>query len=134
MGYAPGVYDMFHVGHLNLLRRARLNCDFLVAGVVCDEATLVRKGRRPVMPEAERLAVAASMRFVDAAVMEWTSDRFDVWNVMPFDVIFKGSDWQDTERGAALERDFAPVGVRVVYLPYTDHVSTTLLRPFSGRD
>jgi glycerol-3-phosphate cytidylyltransferase len=128
VGYAPGAFDLFHVGHLNLLRRARLNCDFLVAGVVCDEATTRRKGRRPLTPEGERLAIVASMRFVDLAVMERTDNRLDVWNAVPFDVVFKGSDWQGTDKGGRLEREFAQVGVTVVYLPYTHHISTSTLR------
>ena len=128
VGYAPGAYDLFHIGHLNLLRRARLACDRLVAGVVSDDVLLAQKGRRPVVPEQERLEIVASMRPVDLALVQRHRDKLRTWQEQPFDLVFKGQDWQGTPQGDALERDFATVGVRVVYLPYTDRVSTTLLR------
>lgn len=128
VGYAPGVFDLFHVGHLNVLRRARLQCDYLIAGVVSDGVALEQKGRLPVVPQEERLAVTAGMRFVDEAVMEWTSDKLHTWSLVGFDVIYKGDDWKGSAKWTRLERDFAQVGVRVVYLPYTRHTSSTLLR------
>lgn len=128
VGYAPGVFDMFHVGHLNLLRRARLGCGRLVAGVVSDEAALRVKNRWPVVPEDERLAIVSAMTFVDVAVLEWSPDKRTVWEALRFDVLFKGDDWRGTPRGEALEQAMASVGVRVVYLPYTAHTSTTGLR------
>ncbi len=128
IGYAPGAFDMFHIGHLNLLRRARLQCDFLVAGVVSDEVAHIQKGRRPVVPEQERLDVVRSMRFVDDAVLEQTTDKVATWRAVGFDVIYKGDDWKGSTKWAALEREFAGVGVRVVYLPYTAHTSSTSLR------
>ena len=128
VGYAPGAYDLFHIGHLNLLRRARLACDRLIAGVVADDVLLAQKGRRPVVPEQERLEIVASMRPVDLALLQRERDKLRTWEQQPFDLVFKGQDWQGTPHGDALERSFATVGVRVVYLPYTDRVSTTLLR------
>lgn len=127
-GYAPGVYDMFHIGHLNILRRARLNCDYLIAGVVDDSVALAMKGRPPVVPEDERLAIVASMGVVDGVFLETTPDKLVTWRSVKFDVIFKGDDWRDTEKGRRLEAMFAGVGVGVVYLPYTEHTSTTRLR------
>ncbi|MDQ3343090.1 MAG: adenylyltransferase/cytidyltransferase family protein [Actinomycetota bacterium] len=132
VGYAPGAYDLFHVGHLNLLRRARLSCDYLIAGVVCDEVALRQKGRWPVVPEDERLAVAAAMDFVDEAVMEMTTDKLLTWDAVRFDVVFKGDDWRGSAKWTALEKAFADVGVRVHYLPYTEHTSTTKLRSGTG--
>lgn len=128
VGYAPGAYDLFHIGHLNLLRRASLHCDHLDVGVVSDEVALAQKGRWPVVPEQERLAIVASMRPVDGVFLETTTDKLRTWREHPFDVVFKGDDWQGSTRWDELERRFAEVGVRVVYLPYTEHVSTTLLR------
>ncbi len=128
VGYAPGVYDLFHVGHLNLLRRARLQCDHLVAGVVSDRVALQQKGRWPVVPEQERLAVVAAMDVVDEAVMELTTDKLLTWSAVRFDVVFKGDDWRGSPKWTALEQAFGERGVRVEYLPYTEHVSTTLLR------
>ncbi len=119
---------MFHVGHLNILRRARLNCDYLIAGVVDDEVALTMKGQRPAVPETERLAIVASMDVVDAVHLERTPDKLATWRSVGFDVIFKGDDWRGTDKGDRLEAMFAEVGVAVVYLPYTDHTSTTRLR------
>lgn len=128
VGYAPGAYDLFHVGHLNLLRRARLSCDYLIAGVVSDEVALRQKGRWPVVPEEERLAVVEAMDFVDEVVMERTTDKLVTWQSVRFDVVFKGDDWRGSEKWTALGRAFAEVGVRVAYLPYTEHTSTTKQR------
>jgi glycerol-3-phosphate cytidylyltransferase len=128
IGYAPGVYDLFHIGHLNLLARARERCDHLVAGVVSDELATRAKGRAPVVPLDERLEIVRSVRHVDEAVAEVLPEKLDTWRQVRFDVIFKGDDWQGTPRGDKLERDFASVGVEVVYLPYTVHTSSTMLR------
>ncbi|MDI5964421.1 adenylyltransferase/cytidyltransferase family protein [Streptomyces sp. SL13] len=128
VGYAPGVYDLFHVGHLNILRHARSRCDYLIAGVVSDEMSALAKGRRPVVPLTERLEIVRSIRWVDEAVPETVPSKLEMWRRHPFDVIFKGDDWRGTDKGARLERDFATVGVGVVYFPYTVHTSSTLLR------
>ncbi|WP_071606388.1 adenylyltransferase/cytidyltransferase family protein [Luteipulveratus halotolerans] len=128
VGYAPGVYDLFHIGHLNVLRRARERCDHLIAGVVSDEMAEQAKGRRPVVPLAERLEIVQHISFVDEAVVETVPDKLATWREHPFDVIFKGDDWRGTAKGDKLERDFGGVGVEVAYLPYTIHTSSTLLR------
>ncbi len=128
VGYVPGVFDMFHVGHLNILRNARLACDHLIAGVVSDERAAVVKGQDPVVPQAERLEIVSSVRFVDEAVLEDVSEKVAMWERLHFDVIVKGDDWRGTPKGDKLEQDFAPLGVEVVYLPYTVHTSSTMLR------
>jgi glycerol-3-phosphate cytidylyltransferase len=128
VGYAPGVYDMFHVGHLNILKNARLGCDHLIAGVVSDEMAEWAKGKRPVIPLAERLEIVRNIRFVDEAVEEDVTSKLEMWERLRFDVIIKGDDWRGTEKGAKLERDFEPLGVEVFYLPYTVHTSSTMLR------
>lgn len=133
VGYAPGVFDMFHVGHLNILRRAGLLCDYLIAGVLTDTRALDRKGRWPTVPEQERLEIVASMRFVDEAILETQADRLAVWEAVRFDAIYKGDDWKGTEKGRQLEQQLEPVGVKVIYLPYTQHTSTTLLRAAVNR-
>lgn len=127
IGYASGVFDLFHVGHLNMLRRARAHCDHLVAGVLLDE-TAAHKGGAPVVPFDERLEIVRSVRYVDEAVADATLDKLDAWRQVGFHRLFKGDDWRGTERGAQWERDFAAVGVEVVYLPYTAHVSSSTLR------
>lgn len=128
IGYAPGVYDMFHVGHLNILRHAARHCDHLIAGVVSDEMAVQAKGRRPVVPLAERMEIVASIDCVDAVWPETVPDKLDTWRDVYFDVIFKGDDWRGTPKGDKLEVDFAAVGVQVVYFPYTLQTSSTLLR------
>lgn len=133
IGYAPGVYDLFHIGHLNVLRRARERCDYLIAGVVSDEMAARAKGRTPVVPLIERLEIVEHIRFVDEAVIEAVPSKLEAWREHPFDVIFKGDDWRGTPKGERLEQDFAPLGVEVFYLPYTVHTSSTLLRQTLGR-
>ena len=128
VGYAPGAYDLFHIGHLNILRHAADNCDRLIAGVVSDEMLLLAKGRLPVVPLAERLEIVRSLRFVDDVHAEVLPDKIDTWREVRFDVLFKGDDWRGTPKGARLERDFAAVGVEIRYFPYTMHTSSTLLR------
>jgi len=128
VGYAPGAYDLFHIGHLNILRHAADNCDRLIAGVVSDEMLLLAKGRAPVVPLAERMEIVRSLRFVDDVHAEVLPDKIDTWREVRFDVLFKGDDWRGTPKGARLERDFAAVGVEIRYFPYTMHTSSTLLR------
>jgi glycerol-3-phosphate cytidylyltransferase len=128
VGYAPGAYDLFHIGHLNILKHAAENCDRLIAGVVSDEMLLQARGRLPVVPLAERLEIVRNLRFVDDVHAEVVPDKIDTWRQVRFDVIFKGDDWRGTPKGAKLERDFAAVGVAVQYFPYTMHTSSTILR------
>jgi glycerol-3-phosphate cytidylyltransferase len=128
VGYAPGAYDMFHVGHLRILRRARLACDYLIAGVVTDEVLEQAKGKRPVVPLEERLEIVRAVSFVDAAVVDTSNDKLVMWRELHFDVLFKGDDWKGTPKGERLETALAGVGARVVYFPYTAHTSSTLLR------
>ena len=128
IGYAPGAYDLFHVGHLNILRHAKSECDYLIAGVVSDDMLELTKGRRPVIPLAERLEIVSHISFVDEAVAEVVPDKLDTWQSVQFNVLFKGDDWRGTAKGEKLERDFARVGVEVVYFPYTMHTSSTMLR------
>lgn len=132
IGYAPGAYDLFHIGHLNILKHARSQCDYLVAGVVSDEMAELAKGRRPAVPLAERLEIVRNIRYVDEAVAEIVPEKLDTWREVGFDVIFKGDDWRGTPKGKKLEADFASVGVEVIYFPYTMHTSSTLLRRFLG--
>jgi len=128
VGYAPGVYDLFHIGHLNILRHASERCDHLVAGVVSDEMCLRAKGHPPFIPLVERLEIVRHISYVDQVHAETVPDKVDTWQVLRFDRIFKGDDWRGTAKGDRLEAAFAPLGVEVVYLPYTAHTSSTELR------
>ncbi len=128
IGYAPGAYDLFHVGHLNILRHAKSRCDYLIAGVVSDEMCELAKGRAPVIPLAERLEIVSHISYVDQAYAEMVPDKLETWKILGFNVLFKGDDWRGTAKGEKLERDFAKVGVEIVYFPYTMHTSSSLLR------
>ena len=128
VGYAAGAFDLFHVGHLNILRQARQHCDHLIAGVVSDELIARTKGHRPVVSLAERMEIVEHIRYVDQVHAEVLLDKLDTWQELRFDVFFKGDDWKGTPRGERLEREFAAVGVEVVYFPYTVHTSSTQLR------
>jgi glycerol-3-phosphate cytidylyltransferase len=130
VGYCSGVFDMFHVGHLNLLRRARNQCHHLVVGVASDEYVENLKGRLPVVPCDERIDIVSALGIVDEVVIDRSEDKLAVWQQRPFDAIFKGSDWQGTPKGYRLERTMTDVGVEVVYFPYTRHTSSSMLRAF----
>jgi glycerol-3-phosphate cytidylyltransferase len=128
VGYAPGAYDLFHVGHLNLLRHAKAQCDYLVAGVVSDEKCERTKGIRVFVPLRERAEIVRHIVYVDDVYEEHVATKLEAWGDVRFHRIFKGDDWRDTPKGIQLEQDFAGFGVEVVYLPYTMHTSSTILR------
>ncbi len=127
IGYVPGAWDMFHIGHLNILKRSRPHCDHLIVGVVTDEALLRTKGKKPIVNLAERMEIVSSIGLVDEVVIDEGS-KVEVWERHPFDVLFKGDDWLGTPKGDKLEVDMAGVGARVHYFPYTAHTSSTALR------
>jgi glycerol-3-phosphate cytidylyltransferase len=128
IGYTAGVFDLFHVGHLNILRAARAQCDQLIVGVTSDELCLATKGKAPVMPTAERTEIVEAVRYVDRVVPQATRDKLVAWRALHYDVLFVGDDWQGTPTWNELERVLAERGAAVVYLPYTRHTSSTLLR------
>ena len=128
IGYAPGAFDLFHVGHLNILKHAKSHCDYLIAGVVSDEMLELVRGRAAVVPLAERIEIVRNIGYVDMAFAETVPDKLQVWEQLHFNLFFKGDDWKGTPEGLRLEEAFAKVGVEVVYFPYTVHTSSTVLR------
>jgi glycerol-3-phosphate cytidylyltransferase len=128
IGYAAGAFDLFHVGHLNLLRHAKQQCDILIAGVVSDEMLREVKGIQSVIPTAERAEIVRHISFVDDVHVEMSPSKMDAWRDVQFTHFFKGDDWRGTEKGLRLEREFGEVGVEVVYFPYTAHTSSSALR------
>ena len=126
LGYTSGVYDLFHVGHLNLLRNARAMCDKLIVGVTTDEL-VAYKFKKAVIPFPERMEIVRSLRCVDAVVAQETMDKMETWKKLKFDLMFVGDDWYQTEKWREIEGQFSEVGVRVVYFPYTKGTSSTLL-------
>ena len=128
VGYVPGGWDLFHIGHLNILLRARDQCDRLIVGVVTDDALAAAKGRGPIVPLAERTEMVSHLTMVDEVITDFSSNKLEVWERVRFDVLFKGDDWRGTAKGDKLEADMASVGVTVRYFPYTAHTSSSLLR------
>lgn len=126
VGYTCGVYDLFHIGHLNLLKNAKGMCDKLIVGVSVDKL-VEYKCKHPVIPFAERIEIVRSIRFVDAAIPQEQLDKYKMWEKLHFDVLFVGDDWFKHSRWKAMEGKFKKVGVRVVYFPYTKGTSSTLL-------
>lgn len=127
-GYVSGVFDMFHIGHLNIIVNARRRCDYLIVGAVSDAVVASIKGRPPVIPLVERMEILSHLTAVDEVIEDRYTDKFDTWRELRYDVIFKGDDWKNTPKGDRLERDLAEVGARVEYFPYTRHTSSSLLR------
>jgi glycerol-3-phosphate cytidylyltransferase len=128
VGYTTGVFDMFHIGHLNILRNAKSRCDHLIVGVTTDDLSESRKGKRPIIPEDERMEIVRAVRYVDEVVPQATMDKMQAWRDNRFDVMFVGDDWKGTALWEKLEREFALLGVRIEYFPYTPQTSSTALR------
>lgn len=128
IGYTTGVYDMFHIGHLNILQRAKDLCDYLVVGVTTDALCLSRKGKTPVICEQDRASIVAAIRYVDRVVMQENMNKLEAVKALGADVVFVGSDWKGTPEWDRYEREFASVGCDVVYLDHTDGISSSILR------
>ena len=126
IGYTTGVYDLFHVGHLNLLRRAKEQCDYLIVGVTVDEL-VAYKHKKAVIPFEERRAIVEAIRYVDKVVPQVSMDKIQAWKEYQFDVMFVGDDWKGTEKWNKYEEQFKELGVEIIYFPYTKGTSSTLL-------
>ena len=128
IGYTTGVFDMFHIGHLNILKRAKEQCDYLIVGVTTDELCFERKKKYPIICESERMAIVSEMRCVDQVVPQANMNKLEAVMKYHAEAVFVGSDWKDTEAWNKYEKEFADAGCAVVYLDYTDGISTTILR------
>lgn len=128
IGYTTGVFDLFHIGHLNILRNAKLECDYLIVGVTTDELSRQEKGKEPIIPFVERMEIVEAIRYVDDVVPQTSYDKMEAWNNLRFDVMFVGDDWKGSEKWNVLEREFAEVGVSIHYFPYTRQTSSTKIR------
>lgn len=128
IGYTTGVFDMFHIGHLNILRRAKEQCEYLIVGVTTDELCFARKQKYPVIAQAERLAIVEAIRYVDRAVYQSDMNKMNAVKQYGCDVVFVGSDWKGTPSWNNYEAEFHKLGCDVVYLDHTDGISSTLLR------
>ncbi|HZK21425.1 MAG TPA: adenylyltransferase/cytidyltransferase family protein [Oscillospiraceae bacterium] len=128
IGYTTGVFDMFHIGHLNILSRAKDLCDFLIVGVTTDELCFKRKNKHPVIQQDERMAIVAAIRYTDKVVKQENMDKLAAVSRYNCDVVFVGSDWKGTPQWNEYEKDFAKVGCDVIYLEHTDGISSTVLK------
>jgi glycerol-3-phosphate cytidylyltransferase len=127
IGYTTGVFDLFHIGHLNILKRAKEHCEYLIVGVTTDELVSY-KNKKAVIPHNERMAIIESIKYVDKVVSQENMNKMEAWEKYKFDVVFVGSDWQGTERWNMYESQFKEVNTDVFYFPYTEGTSSTLLR------
>lgn len=127
VGYTTGVFDLFHIGHLNILRRAKEQCEYLIVGVSTDELVQTYKHKTPVVPFEERMAIVEAIRYVDQVVPQATMDKCIAWQALHFNVIFHGDDWKGSALYEDVEMKMAELGVKMVFLPHTSGTSSTLI-------
>ena len=127
LGYTTGVFDLFHVGHVRMLNNARSLCDKLIVGVSTDELVREYKNKNTVIPFSERLEIVKNVACVDVAVPQSTRDKFDAWKRYGFNIMFVGDDWYQNEKWKGFEKQFNEVNVKIVYFPYTQSTSSTLI-------
>lgn len=128
IGYTTGVFDMFHIGHLNILRRAKEQCEYLIVGVSTDELVKEYKNKTPIIPFEERKSIVEAIRFVDEVVAQTDMNKLNFVKKQNINVVFVGSDWKGTDEWNAFEKEFASFGCKVEYLNHTDGISSTILR------
>ncbi len=128
VGYTDGVYDLFHIGHLNMIQTAKQNCEYLIVGIHGDAVVEEYKHRRPIVNENDRKRIIEAIKGVDRTEINRFRDKLKLWELYHFDVIFIGDDWKGTDRWNQFEKILAEVNVDVVYVPYTKGISTTELR------
>ena len=130
IGYTTGVLDMFHIGHLNIIRSAREMCDYLIVGVSTDELVQQEKHKTPVISYEERKEIIAALKYVDQVVPQKNKNKLAAWEELHFDKMFVGDDWKGTKAWNDYEEQFRPLGVEIVYLPHTNGISSTILTEF----
>ena len=128
IGYTTGVFDMFHIGHLNILKKAKEQCDYLIVGVSTDEVVESYKHHSPIIPFDQRAAIVAAIKYVDEVVPQTTMDKTDFLKKRHFDVMFHGDEWKGTELYNHYEEEFAKLGAKIVFLPHTEGISSSSLR------
>ena len=131
IGFTAGVYDMFHIGHLNIIKRAKEYCDYLIVGVSTDEVVIENKNKKPIIDFNERIQIIEALKCVDKAIPQESysvEGKLDTVKKYNIDVMFVGSDWQGTEKWNKLEKELAKINCKVVYLPHTEGISSTVLR------
>jgi len=127
VGYTTGVFDMFHIGHLNILKKAKERCDHLIVGVSTDEVVKEYKHKTPIIPFEERIAIVSELKCVDEVVPQTSMNKMEAWENLHFDALFHGSDWKNSDMYNKITEEFSKVGVDVVFLPHTEGISSTML-------
>ena len=125
IGYTTGVFDMFHIGHLNILKRAKEQCEYLIVGVSTDELVEEYKKKKPVIPFKERVAIVSAIKYVDKVIAQTTMSKIPAFESEHFDAMFHGSDWKNSESYNEIVEELRKRGVEVIFLPHTDGISST---------
>ena len=128
IGYTTGVFDMFHIGHLNILRRAKEKCDYLIVGVSTGECVESYKHKTPIIPYEQRAAIVEAIKYVDEVVPQTSMDKLEFLKQRHFNVMFHGDEWKGTELYNKYEIEFAKYNARIEYLTHTEGISSSLLR------
>lgn len=126
IGYTTGVYDLFHIGHLNLIKNASKLCDKLIIGVTSDELVSY-KNKKAIIPHDERMEIVRNIKGVDVVIPQNDMDKFKMWKKLKFNIMFVGDDWYESEKWKEYESKFTEVGVKIIYFPYTKGTSSTLI-------
>ena len=128
LGYTSGVFDLFHIGHLNILKQAKKHCEYLIVAVSPDKIVEEYKNKIPVVPLEERMKIVESIKYVDSVVVQASMDKYKAWEKVKFDVLFHGDDWKGSSMYNEIEKKLNSVGVDVVYFPITKSTTSTILR------
>jgi glycerol-3-phosphate cytidylyltransferase len=127
IGYTSGVFDLFHIGHLNILKNASSLCDKLIVGVSTDKLVESYKNKTPIIKFSERIEIVRSIEFVDAVIAQDTMDKYDIWQKLKFNTMVVGDDWYKTEKWESIEENLKDCNVKIVYFPHTKGTSSTLI-------
>ena len=127
IGYTTGVFDLFHIGHLNILKRAKEKCDYLIVGVSTDELVEAYKNKKPVIPFENRVQIVEAIKYVDKVVPQTSLDKSLAWNDLKFDILFHGDDWKGSDLYIEMEQKLHNLGVELVFLPHTEGISSTMI-------
>jgi len=128
IGYTTGVFDLFHIGHLNILKNSKEQCDFLIVGVSTDELVENYKNKKPIIPFDERMAIVEAIKYVDKVIPQTDLDKFKAWQELKYDALFHGDDWKGSKLYVDIEEKLNSVGAEMVFLPHTDGTSSTMLK------
>lgn len=128
IGYTTGVFDLFHIGHLNILEKSKKLCDYLIVGVSTDELVLAEKGHLPIIPFQDRCAIVKAIKYVNQIVPQHNKNKYSAWEKLKFHKMFVGSDWKGTKAWNQYELDFKESGVEIIYINHTEGISSSIIR------